>query len=57
MANKAIGTGLGGALTTIIVYCLNTYAHAAIPDYVGDSVLVLVSTALTYFIPNEPVAK
>jgi len=50
-ANKAIGAGFGGAVTTIVVWLLNTYAHANIPDYVQGSILTIVSTALVYFVP------
>lgn len=50
---KAIGAGLAGAITTIMVWALNTYGGAAIPDFVQGAFTTVIGTALVYYIPNS----
>ncbi len=50
--NKAIASGLAGAITTIIIWALNTYAQAGIPDFISGSVLTIITTLLVYYVPH-----
>jgi hypothetical protein len=51
-ANKTYAAILGGAATTILVWGLNTYAHAQIPDIVGGSISTIFTALLVFFVPN-----
>ena len=51
---KALSSGVAGALTTLLVWVLNTYAHAAIPDFVQGAIGTLITIATVYFVPNSP---
>jgi CDP-diglyceride synthetase len=50
--NKAIAAVIGGAVTTILVWVLNTYAHANIPAEIAGAGQTLITTALVYFVPH-----
>lgn len=42
------GTTLGGALALIVVWALNTYAHAAIPAEIGMAIGTVFSVVLGF---------
>jgi hypothetical protein len=52
--NKVVASTLGGAITAIGVWALNTYASAQIPVEVASAATVLVSTLLAYLVPLAP---
>ncbi len=43
---------IGGATATLVIWALNTYFHAAIPDTIGGTVTTLVVALLSHFVPD-----
>lgn len=50
-AKQAAVAGLSQAITTILVWGLNTYVHAAIPDYVQGAFTAVISVLVVYLNP------
>lgn len=48
VAASAQGTTVGGALALILVWALNTYAHAAIPAEIGIAIGTVFSAVLGF---------
>lgn len=54
---SAQGTTAGGALALILVWILNTYAHAAIPDEIAMAIGTVFSAVLGFlagYLKAEP---
>lgn len=51
------GSGVGGALTILLIWAASTYGHVVFPDYVVAALTLLVSTitafAAGYLIPPK----
>ena len=52
--NKAIASGLGGAIVTIVVWAVTVTGHSSVivPPEVAAALTTLVSTALVWFVPH-----
>lgn len=53
MPNKAVAAGLAGAVTIIVAWALNQFAHIQIPPEVATAFTTVVSTGATYLTPHE----
>lgn len=49
---KVAGGAVGGAVTTIVLWLLETYAHLQLPVPVSAAVGVLVTLGVAYLIPG-----
>lgn len=48
----AVGGGVGGAASVVLVWCLQTFAQVPVPTEVGMAFGTLIMTALAVFIPT-----
>jgi hypothetical protein len=52
--NKAIASGLGGAVVTIVVWAATLiWQHLTIPPEVAAALTTVVGTALVWFVPHR----
>jgi hypothetical protein len=54
LLNKVLASTLGGAITVILVWLLNTYAGADVPPEVAQSFTVIVTAVIAYAVPIAP---
>ena len=54
-ANKAIGGGLAGAATILIIWVFGLF-HVAVPPEVASAFTTLISTGTVYFVPHRAVS-
>lgn len=50
--NKAIASGLAGAVTVVILWVITTFGHVQVPAEVGAAIATIIGTALVYFVPH-----
>lgn len=43
---------VGATASVLIIWALNTYAHAAIPDVIGSTFSTLITLLLVHFVPD-----
>lgn len=48
---KVAGATIGAALSGILVWALNTYGHANIPDTVQAEITAIITAIFGYFTP------
>lgn len=51
--NKTTVAVFAGAVTTIVVWVLNTYFHAAIPDLIQGAINTVITGGLVWLVPNK----
>jgi hypothetical protein len=50
---KSQATLIGGAISTIVIWALNTYVlHPPMPDYIGTALTTLICYGCCYFTPH-----
>lgn len=54
LSRDNVAGGLAAAITTIVVWALNKYAHADIDATIGMSIGAVVYFLVTHFVPNQP---
>jgi len=50
-ANKAIGSGVAGSLTIILVWVMGLF-HVQVPPEVAASMTAVIGTAVVYVVPH-----
>ncbi len=50
--NKAIASGIAGAIITVALYIVNLAWHVTVPAEVAAALTTLVGTALVYIVPH-----
>lgn len=52
-ASKAIASGMGGALSTVVCWIVHAGFGVAVPPEVAVALSVIVGTALVWFTPHQ----
>jgi len=55
--NSTFAVGVGSAAALLVVWALNTYAHANIPAEEAGAINTLVALLLSHFVPDVPAAS
>ncbi len=50
-ANKFKAAGFGGSLTVILIWLIGQF-HVTVPPEIASAMTVVVSSALTYYVPG-----
>ena len=50
---KVSGAILGGAISIILVYCINEFAHVTLPADVASALSTICSAAVGYLTPSN----
>jgi hypothetical protein len=51
---KSQVTAIGGVISTIVIWALNTYVlHPPMPDYIGTALTTLICYLCCYYTPHD----
>ena len=57
MDNKIMASALGGAITVILVWLLQTFVKVVIPAEVASAITVIVTTVVGYLVPSNAISS